>query len=517
MTAISTAVGNERVARIVGYKLLKGNFAVESPNLPQRIAILAEANTANQSGLTVNPDEITTAKEAGDTFGYGSPIHQIMRILKPTNGDGVGGIPIVVYPQLEAAGATATIITSTATVSSAADDNNTHYLVINGRDNIDGQYYNFNVVVGDTKATIVAKMIVAVNAVLGCPFIATQGGGTGTETFILTSKWKGVTAAERSLVFDTNGNDCGVTYSTSANVAGTGATTLANTTPVWGSSWNTIVINSYGTAAFSALESFNGVPDPTTPTGKYAAINFKPFISIWGSIEGTAATLIAITDAAGRKSQVTHALAPAPLSTATTWEAAANMAYLFAINSQNTPHLDVNGKSYPDMPVPSDEIIEDFSSYDNRDALVKAGCSTVNISAGKYVVEDFVTTYHPDGETPPQFRYCRNLMLDFNVRYGYYLLELVNVLDHTIIPSGQITNVSNTIRPKEWKQILNSYADDLAARALLSDAEFMKANITVEGDGTNPDRLNTQFKYKRTGVARICSTDAVAGFNFNVQ
>ena len=42
----------------------------------------------------------------------------------------------------------------------------------------------------------------------------------------------------------------------------------------------------------------------------------------------------------------------------------------------------------------------------------------------------------------------------------------------------------------------------------------MQKSITVGLSTLNPDRLETFFKYKRTGVARISSTTAQAGFNF---
>jgi phage tail sheath gpL-like len=509
---ISSAVGAERISRIVGYKLKKGNFSESSPNLPQRILVLAEANTANQATMPTTKREITSAKEAGTLYGLGSPIHQIMRILRPVSGDGVGGIPTMVYAQEEPDGGTAAIAACDVTLATTATDSATHYIVIGGRKDVDGIPYAYSVVKGDTDVIIIGKIVAAVNNVLGSPVIAATVGSPVTS-FTLTTKWKGVTAAELKVSFDDGARDCGITYSHSVS-GGTGASILTDALAAIGSEWDTIVINSHGAAAFSAIEAVNGIPDPDVPTGRYSAILWKPFISIWGSCEDTAATLYAITDA--RKGEVTHALAPAPNSEGFPWEAAANMAYLFARIAQDSPHLDVNGKSYPDMPVPSDGIIGDMSDYNNRDVLVQKGCSTVDLVAGKYTVQDFVTTYHPDGELPPQFRYCRNLMLDFNMRYGHFLLEQAFVVDKTIVPSDQSVNVAGTIKPKDWKQVLRSYADDLSSRALISDAEFMKTSIIVQVSSTNPDRLETYFRYKRTGVARISSTDAEAGFAFGV-
>ena len=512
---ISSAVGSERISRVVGYKLKKGNFAISSPNLPQKIYILAEANQANQGTMPVEKREITSAKEAGELYGFGSPIHQIMRILRPISGDGVGGIPTVVFPTEEDTTPTAAVADCDVVLSTVATDSATHYVVINGRNNVDGVPYSYNVVKGDTDAEIMDKIVAAVNNVPGSPVIAAAVGGPPTTSFTLTTKWRGISAAELQVRFDDGGKDCGITYS-SPVTGGTGAADISAALAALENEWYTILINSHGTDVFDTLEITNGIPDPDNPTGRYEATILKPFISVWGSIEDDKDNLAAITDAAARKDQVTHALAPAPLSEGYTWEAAANMTYLFANITQDSPHLDVSGKTYPDMPVPADELIGDMSSYNNRDFLVKKGSSTVDLVAGKYSVQDFVTTYHPDGEIPPQFRYCRNLMLDFNVRYGHYILEQAFVVDKAMVPSNQSVSVANTIKPKDWIQVLRSYADDLSLRALISDADFMKDSIIVEISTVNPDRLETFFRYKRSGIARIGSTDAEAGFAFGV-
>lgn len=511
---ISTAVGAERVSRIVGYKLKKGNFAISSPNLPQRIFILGTGNIANQATMPVEKREITSAKEAGDLYGYGSPIYQMMRILRPVSGDGVGGIPTVVYPQVDAGGATAAVAACDVTIATTATDSATHYVTINGRKGLDGGTYGYAVNKGEADTVIIARIVDTINAVIGAPVIAATVG-TPVTSFTLTTKYAGAHAADLSVSFDTGGKPCGLTY-TATVTGGTGVVDLTNALESITNDWNTIVINPYGTAAFDVLEVFNGVPDPINPTGRFASIVMRPFISIWGSVEDDKDDLVTITNASARKSQVTHALAPAPLSKGEPWEAAANMAFLFALTAQNSPHLDVNGQAYPDMPVPADNTIGDMSDYNNRDFLVQRGCSTVDLIAGRYMVQDFVTTYHPDGEIPPQFRYARNLMLDFNVKYGYYLLEQAFVVDKAIAPSDQSINVDNVIKPKDWKQVVRSYADDLSLRALISDAEFMKTSIQVAVSTVNPDRLETSFRYKRTGIARISSTDAEVGFAFGV-
>lgn len=499
----SNAVGSERVSRIVGYVITTGDPRVVSPNLPQRIAVLAEANEANQATLSTTGKQITSAKQAGALYGYGSPIYNIMRILKPLYGDGVGGIPIIVYPQAKAVSAAAKVIDITPTGTATA--NGTHYLVIAGRDNIDGVFYSINILKGDTPVEISAKIEDAINNVLAAPVTAISTATKATAT----AKWNGLTSNDLSITVDTGDDDLGIAYVSATVTAGSGTPSIAGALAQFGNEWNTVVVNSYGTvsAVLDSLEAFNGRPDPEIPTGRFVGILMKPFIAITGSV---AEDPSAITDA--RENEVTVAIAPAPLSKGFPMEAAANMSVLYCVVAQNNPEQDVNNKSYPDMPTPIS--IGVMSSYDSRDEIVKKGCSTVDLVAGAYVVQDFVTTYHPQGEEPPQFRYVRNLNIDFNVRYTYYLNEQIYVIDHVIANDDDIVNVLKFVRPKDWRSQLNTVADSLTKRGLTVDSQFMKDSLLVTLSSSNPDRLDTKFRYKRSGIARISSTTAEANFNF---
>ncbi len=499
----SDAVGSERVSSVVGYKIAKGNFNNTAPNLPQRIALLGEANTANQGSLVNDGTLITSAKQAGELYGFGSPIHMEMRILRPINGDGVGGIPVYVYAQDEAGGATARVMTISPV--GTATKNGTHTILIAGREELDGERYDISVAVGDTAAQITQKIEDTVSNVLGCPMTCSS---TSYEA-ILTTKWKGLTAQTINVSVDNNGDDLGISYSVVETTAGTGTPSITFALTSFGSSWNTLVVNTYGTESttMDSLESYNGIPDPSSPTGRYAGIVMKPFIALTGSVADDPSS---VTDT--RLNDVTIAICPAPLSAGHAMEAAANMCVLFARKSQDTPHLDVQGMSYPDMPTPT--AIGSMSDYSNRDVIVKKGCSTVELSGGKYKVTDFVTTYHPVGETPPQFRYCRNIMLDLNVFFGYYLMEQTFIVGKTIAGNNDAVDVAGVIKPKDWIQKIGGYADDLVKRALITDAAFMQDSIECDISSANPDRLETTFNYKRTGTARIAATTATAGFNF---
>ena len=164
------------------------------------------------------------------------------------------------------------------------------------------------------------------------------------------------------------------------------------------------------------------------------------------------------------------------------------------------------------MPTPNDGLIGDLSDYNNRDFVVKKGCSTVTLENGVYKIQDLVTTYHPTGENPLQFDYCRNVNLDWNVVNVYRTLEKIRLLDKVLVKDNQIVSVGNAIKPKEWKAVLFDMFDDLAQLAFINEPQFSKDNLLVQISTVNPNRFETQFPYKRTGIARISSTDVVVGF-----
>lgn len=501
--AISDAVNNSLVSKVTGYKI--GRLAQNSTqNLPMRIAIIGEANTANQSSLNEDATEITSAKQAGILYGFGSPIYHVMRILQPVNGGGVLGIPVVVYAQETPVGATANV--QEITPLGVATANVTHYVTVSGRNTIDGQTYAFNVNVGDTTNDISQKIEDAVNGVLGSPFSATSTDYEAT----LTTKWKGATANDAVVTIDTNGNAAGITYTIQSVTVGSGTPSIAGALAQFGNTWNTIVVNCYGdnSTILNALEAFNGIPDQDDPTGRYASTMMKPFFALFGTVEDDATT---VTDS--RLNEVTNLACPAPNSSGMSCEAAANYATLLAVQAQNNPHTDISGQFLPDMPVPSNGQIGSMAEYSFRDSAVKKGCSTVEFVNGNYKVCDFVTTYHPEGEIPVQFRYVRNLVIDLNIFYGYYLLEQQYVVDKVISTDDANISVSGVIKPKDWKAILGGYFDRLSERALIVDSAFSFEGLQVGISSSNPDRLETQFPYKRTSFGRISSTTAQAGFN----
>ena len=500
----SNAVGSELIAKTVGYQLTSGNFSNTTPNLPQKVVIIGQKNT----GGTLDDEEFefTDAYSVGVKFGFGSPLHQAARILRPINGPGIGGIPTSILAQEDP-------ISSVAqawdiTVSGVATTSHFLDIKINGRSSVDGVSYAVSVEVGDTDTIIAGKINDAINnANAVCPLTSTFA----TDTVSAVCKWKGESGKDTNITITPSNLSTTVSYVVSSAATGSGVPTVTSSLNKIGSKWATIILNTYQFNATNSvvkeLEAWNGVPSANTPTGRYASTTMKPAIAVTGFVTDNESN---VTDT--MLDNVTIALAPAPLSKGMPCEAAANMVRLLARQAQDNPHLDVSVQSYPDMPTPSD--IGTMSVYDNRNLYMTKGCSTVTLEGGKYKIENFITTYHPLGESNPEFRAVRNLVKDFNVKYGYALLENQYVMDHAIAGDDAIVEASKVIKPKIWKSILYSYAEDLEKRAIITDTEFMQDSIVVNLSATNPDRLETFFRYKKTGYAVISSTTVESGSNF---
>lgn len=505
--AVSDAIGLERVSRVVGYKLLAGNFAETTPNLPMRIAVLGQANTANQTGLTNAPRQVTSEAEVGNLYGFGSQLHIMMRIIRSRFGDTTGGIPTVIYPQLPASGAAAQV--DTITVTGAATGPAVHLIRINGRTTLDGDSLAVSIANGDAVGDVATKIANAINACNSCPVSASATLGVVT----VTSKWQDITAGDLSIVLDTQNEPVGLSYAIAEATAAAGdsTTNVTSSLALFDENWNTIVVNPYGKGLASTFETVNGVPGVDTPTGRYSPSVFKPFVALTGDVVAdTVANVTANLD----EDEATMVQCPAPNSEGWPFEAAANVCAILARQAQNSPHTDTAGSFYPDMPVPLDESIGVYNTYNNRDLIVRSGGSTVTLRNGRYMIEDLVTTYHPTGQNPPQFRYVRSLIQDWNVRFTYFLLQQINVVDKTILEDNQTTTQADTIKPKQWRALLTQMFEDLAQRALIVEPDFSVDSLQVQISTTNPDRIEDFFRYKRSGFARIASTTAEAGFNF---
>ena len=152
--------------------------------LPQRIAVFAQGETSVAYSETKL--QITSAKQVGDACGYNSQAYVVARELFPANGDGVGTIPVTLYPLVDDGSGVAAA--GDVTPSGTATDSGEYRLLIAGR-----LSSAFVIPIGAVDVTrVVGDMGIAVQSVLGMPVKATftygtvvsvpDGGNTGDGT-----------------------------------------------------------------------------------------------------------------------------------------------------------------------------------------------------------------------------------------------------------------------------------------------------------------------------------------------
>ena len=144
--AISSAVDASAVARVVGiktiFKDLRGGGVLF---LPQRLAVVGQGSSNSVYATTKR--QVTSATEAATLYGFGSPIHLAVLQLLPVNGDGVGTIPVTVYPLVD--DGSGAVSSGDITPSGAQTEAAAYQVRIN---NIDSEQFVINA--ADTVATI---------------------------------------------------------------------------------------------------------------------------------------------------------------------------------------------------------------------------------------------------------------------------------------------------------------------------------------------------------------------------
>lgn len=163
------------VARVVGIETkFEDSRAGSVLFLPQRIAVFAQGATASLYSL--DKWQATSAGAAGQRYGFGSPIHLILRELMPANGDGVGTIPVTVYPLVDHASGVAAAgeIAASGTATKAGS----YRLRIGG---VLSEQFVIPAGAVDT-ASVHGKIATAVRAVLEMPVTVDHTYGTVTST-----------------------------------------------------------------------------------------------------------------------------------------------------------------------------------------------------------------------------------------------------------------------------------------------------------------------------------------------
>lgn len=489
---ISTAVDASAVARVLGiktvFKDLRGGGILF---LPQRVAIVGQGSTAAVYATTKR--QITSAFEAATIYGFGSPIHLSALQLFPVNGDGVGTIPVTVYPLDDDGSGVVSSgdITPSGTPTLAAS----YTVRIN---NIDSEA--FVISVGDSVADIVTAMTTAINAVLEMPIIAVDG----TTVLTFTSKWKG-TSANDIFTEVVGSTTAGNVFTITQAVGGLVNPDVDDSLNQVGNVWETMFLNCMDLADTTTLDKFDVFGE-----GRWGALVRKPMIAFTGlTLTGvTAAT--AVSDV--RKTDRSNSQLVAPGSNDLPFVVAARQLARIVKVANNNPPQDYGSQDATGLTPGADG---DQWTYIERDVAVKAGSSTIEVKDGVVNISDVVTFFHPTGDPIPAFRFVVDIVRLQNILFNLDLIFATQEWDGApLIPDDQPTSSPTAKKPKMAVAEVASMLDSLGLNAIISDPKTAKASIVAEIDSGNPKRLNLAFTVQLSGNTNIKSIDLNFGFFF---
>lgn len=494
---ISTAVDASAVARVVGikttFKDLRGGGILF---LPQRVAMVGQGNSL--SVYSTDKAQFTSALAVAQTYGFGSPLHLAAKQMLPTNGDGLGTIPLTIYP-LEDAG-TGVASTGDITPTIAATESASYIIRVN---NIDSE--SFVITTADTAATVAAKMATAVNAIVDMPIIAATA--ITPDRIETTAKWAGISSNDivMEVIGSTTVGNSFVLTQHSGGLVNPDATQLATALDQVGDVWETMFLNCLDIADTTALDSYSAFGD-----GRWGALTRKPCVMFTGNTATTVAAATTVSDARG--TDRTNAQLVAPGSNELPFVVAARQLARIAKVANNDPARDYGSQDASGLTPGTDG---EQWTYADRDEAVKKGSSTTEVKDSVINVSDVVTFYHPAGDPLPAYRHVVDIVKLQNIIFNLNLEFATTKWDGApLIPDDQPTSNRGAKKPKTAVAAVSAILDSLGLNAIISDPETAKKNTFAEIDSGNPKRLNVLTTVQLAGNSNIISVDLDFGFYF---
>lgn len=471
--------------------------------LPQQIAIFAQGSSASTFSLTKR--KVRSAPEGGKIYGFGSPIHLILRELFPENGDGVGTIPVTVYPMEDVYDTSAPSV-GRITPTGTQTKKQSYRVRIAG---ILSQA--FTIETTDTMATVCDKIVAAVNAILEMPVIASD-----QTTYVrLTSKWAGESANGIVIEVPDDDNDdalegilgkpFGVLFTPLQPTGGLVNPDVSAPLEQVGNKWESMALNAMNADDDTTLDAFADFGE-----GRWGELVRRQMVVFFGNTDPDANDVTAITDT--RKDDRVNVQLTAPGSPNLPFVAAARQLARIVRVANNNPPTDYGAEKIDRIIAGSDE---QQWNYETRDSIVKAGSSTVEGVDGVIYIGDVVTCYHPDGEVPPAYQFVvdivriQNTVFNFDVVFGAKEWAAA-----PLIPNGQFTDNPLAKTPDMAITQAHAIIDGLGAAAIISDPETAKKNVKAKIDSQNRRRLNLTVPVQFSGNTGVKNVELKFGYFF---
>ncbi len=462
--------------------------------LPQRIALVGQGSTAATFATT--KAQVTSAAEVGAAYGYGSQLHLAARELMPVNGDGVGSIPVTVYPLDDHASGVAAAGDITPSGTATADG--TYYIRIGGI--LSGAFSIPAGAIAGQLATVLDAMAAACASILHFPFTAANNADTDLA---LTCKWKGTTG--NGILVEVIGPSVGVTFTITQPVNGATNPDVDPALNQVGNVWETLVLNCGDIADTTTLNKYQ-----TWGEGRWGTLVRKPAVVFTGNTDATLSSATAVSDA--RPTDRINSQLVGVGSPNLPCVVAARQLVRIAKLAQNNPPTDYGSQQATGL-IPGTD--GEQWTWVQRDAAVKAGSSTIEVKDGVINISDVVTFYKPTGEDPPAYRYVVDIVKLQNIIYNLDLeFASPNWDGMILIPNDQATTNPNARKPKDVVAAIAGILDALGLDAFISDPKTAKKNTSAVINAQNPKRCDASTKVQLSGNVNIIDVTLNFGFYF---
>ena len=485
-------LSNSAIARTVGTDVAFENFNVgQALFLPQRLAVIGQGSSAVT--YSTDPRIVNSSAEVANIYGFGSPLHLASRLLFPLNNEGIGGIPVTLYPLVDdGAGVPAD---GSIDLSGTSTEQGTGTVKVGG---IESEI--FTIPSGTAADAALALIKTAIDSVLEMPVIT---GVVAAGVLPLTAKWDGESGNQ--ITIDVSSLDiAGLTFSTTAMASGAANPDVDDALNKIIGIWETFVLNCLNYDDVTTLGKYK-----VWGEGRWNNQVKKPALVASGCTDDFA-TRTAITDAAAQKLDRIGFLIQSTGSLELPWVVAARgLAEDIMPTANDNPPRNYKGQ-LTQLEAGADTAQE---TYTQRNNAVKLGAST-NIKVGSVAeLADIVTFYHPDGDPLPAYRYVVDVVKLQNILFNTKLIfEADEWKGAPLLKDTDITTNPTAKQPRNAVTQLSNLADSLVANAIITDAEFTKNNLTAEIDSQNPKRINWTFPVRLAGNTEVISGDIKFGF-----
>lgn len=507
---------NQAAAVGVGAKIVQ--FGEAGGNLISKVNVIAVYDPAKTSVVDEVPIQILNAADAGDRFGFGWPLHRLIKkVFKGSQGAG----EVWATPQAETTTQSAGEVEWTGATTAAG----TVYL------RLGNELYAVDIPSGSSIEETSDAVVAFVNAVADTPVVASKTAVTFETVF--TAKAKGLEGDNMPITInaDVAANEAlptGLTTVITAMTGGAGTPDIDDALNGMGTGDDvnqlnfSHIVHGYGlvTAELDKIGIYVGLGDAFN--GCYSKLVNRPFVSLNADTDTGAAALTAlqvITDA--RLSDRANGILGCPDEDEIPTELAAEATGIMARMAQNVP-----GENYTGQPLTgvgkrstsANRWTKDYSG--GREVAVDNGISPSRVISEQLYLQNIITFFRP-ANIPSEsngYRSFRSIMVLRNINNDLRAtFESTDWQGISIVAdSSEVTDFDARQKTRDVldvRTVLNNRATFYKRKGWIFDAAFSQDNSTVSlrAGGTGFD---IDFKWKMSGEAQIYNIQS--SFDINI-